>query len=156
MKRLLAKIILWFLGRGLEAAAKLDPVVKKEINSWKDSSVIIISINDFGPTLGLIKEKDRLKAVKVKELKNPELAIYFKNIEAALLVLTGQTGIARAFSEHRFSVRGDIGFSMSFVRVLYIVESYLFPKFITNKILKQQPKKGSTRFRIYLSVLFGI
>lgn len=155
-KRLVARIVLWFLGRGIQAASTLDPIVQKEIESWdKESVTIMLKVNDFGPALSLRKVNNRLRMIGTKEIDNPVLAIYFKNIEGALLVLTGQLGIAQGFAEHRYIVKGDIGLSMSFVRILYIVESYLFPAFITRKILKQEPKKGSNSFKIYLGTILG-
>lgn len=154
-KRLFARIILWFLGRGIQASSALDSYVKKEVNTWQESTTIMLKVNDFGPYLSLRIKNGKIRFLGTKKLSNPDLAIAFKNIEGAILVLTGQIGIAQGFAEHRYWVKGDIGLAMSFVRVLYIVESYLFPTFITNKILKQQPKKASNSFKIYLGTIIG-
>ncbi len=155
-KGFVAKIVMWFLGRAIIASARLDSYVKKEVVTWKDSSVIMLKVDDFGPSVAIKKEGRRLTLLKASEIENPDLAIYFKNIEAALLVLTGQLGIAQAFAEHRYTLKGDIGFAMSFVRVIYIVEAYLFPPFITKKVLKSMPDRDSSRFKIYKATLFGV
>ena len=155
-KRTIASLVFWFLGRAIRAAVRLDPIVRKEFNSWNDSATIILKINDFGPALGLQKQGEKLVKINAKKLTTGDLVIYFKNVDTAVLILLGHIGVADGFAQHRFLVKGDIGFSLSFVRILYIVEDYLFPSFITKKILKQKPKKGSSRLKIYLATLLGI
>ncbi|MGD9677282.1 MAG: SCP2 sterol-binding domain-containing protein [Vulcanibacillus sp.] len=155
-KSFVAKIVMWFLGRAIIASASLDSYVQREVTTWNDNSIIMLKVNDFGPSVAIRKENGKLILLGVREVENPDLAIYFKNIEAALLVLTGQLGIAQAFAEHRYTLKGDIGFAMSFVRVIYIVEDYLFPPFVTRKILKSTPNKTSSRFKIYKATLFGV
>ena len=155
-KSLVAKIIIWFLIRAIIASARLDSYVKKEVATWKDNSIIMLKVDDFGPSIALKKNGRRLNLIKNSEIEKPDLVIYFKNVEAALLILTGQLGIAQAFAEHRYTLKGDVGFAMSFVRVLYIVEAYLFPQFITKKILKSMPDRDSSRFKIYKATIFGV
>lgn len=154
-KRLFARIVLWFLGRGIQAASSLDNVVKAEIKAWDDLTYVMLKVNDYGPYLSLQKRDGKLRFLGTKKVENPNLTITFKNIEVALLVLTGRLGIAQGFAEHRYLVKGDIALAMSFVRILYIVEFYLFPDFMTKKILKQEPKRGSNSFKIYLGTLVG-
>lgn len=97
----------------------------------------------------------KLKYLGSREIE-AELSVYIKNIEAAMLVLTGRKGIVQAFAEHRFILKGDIADGMRMVRCLNIVEAYLFPKFITRKILRRMPKKTSSSFKIYMGIIFGI
>ncbi len=86
-----------------------------------------------------------------------DVIIMFNNIEAALLILTGQIGIDRAYAEHRFSIKGDLcSIGMPMVRCLYIVESYLFPNFINKKILKRPPERSSSKFTVYFHTIFGV
>ncbi|SKA99541.1 hypothetical protein SAMN05443428_13616 [Caloramator quimbayensis] len=156
IKSFFARVILYFLGRAFVASAKHDIYVKKEIENWPDSLKILIKIQSFGPCLLMKKEKGTLKYLGSKE-EDCEFAVYFKNIETALLVLTGRLGIDMAYAQHRFSMKGDIiAFGMPFVRCLYIVEAHLFPSFIAKKILKRMPKKGTSSFKIYMGTLFGI
>ncbi len=155
IKNIIAKIVLFFLGRGIKASAFLDTYVIKEVEAWNDGLTILLKVNDSGPSLALQKEKGRILTKNPKKMKDPDLAIYFKNIEAALLVLTGQIGIDQGFAEHRYVVKGDISFAMSFVRVLYIVEAYLFPSFMTKKIFKRMPLKTSSSLRIYLKAILS-
>lgn len=156
VKSFVAKVVLWFLGRGIEAAAKLDTSVKNEVSTWDDTTSIMMKIQDYGPFMALKKNNGKLSFVGTKEIDNPNLTIYFKNIESAMLVLTAQLGVAQAFAEHRISAKGDIAFAMSFVRVVYIVEAYLFPTFMAKKVLKRIPEKHTSRAEMYIGTIFGV
>ena len=150
-----AKLILWFLGRGLQACTILDSNVKNEIECFKEGTSILLKIEPSGPCMLLSKENNKLKFKGLKEAP-ADLAIYFKNIEGAILVLTGKIGIAQSYAEHRFVMKGNVASGMCLVRCLCTLESYLFPKFISKKILKSVPVKSTNSFRIYISTLLGI
>lgn len=152
LKKQIAKIILWFLGRGFQVCAKLDSSVKEEVDEWRDNYSVLIKIEGNGPCLVMKKNNNVLRYCGKREI-DADLSIYFKNIEAALLVLTGRIGIGQAFAEHRFVVKGDIMDSMSLVRCLNIVEAYLFPNFIVKKILKKVPKKETSSIHVYLRAI---
>ena len=152
----LAGLIFWFLGRGFQAAAKLDSNLAKEVAGWDDGLKIMLKVDAYGPCMVMEKRNGKLHYIGSQEIE-PDFGVYFKNIEVALLVLTGQMGIAQAYAEHRFYMKGDImALGMSLVRCLYTVEAYLFPSFITKKIVKRMPEKSSNSFRVYVSTLLGI
>jgi hypothetical protein len=150
-----SSIVFWFLGRAFAACAALDSEVKKEVSAWDESAKIMLKIEPFGPCVSLMKKDGKLIFLRLKET-DAGLAVYFKSMEGALLVLTGRIGIDRAYAEHRFGMRGDIGFGMSMVRCLTRVEAYLFPKFITKKILKRIPEKETSSIKVYMTAVFGI
>ena len=149
-------MILWFLGRGFQAAAALDDNVKSEVSKWDRKSKILFKVESFGPCLVMGFEGDKFKSMGLKECDS-NFTIYFKNIEAAILVLTGSMGIDKAYAQHRVGMKGDIiALGMPLVRCLYIVEAYLFPDFIGKRIFKRMPVRQRTKFRIYSKVIFGI
>lgn len=152
LKKQLAKIILWFLGRGFQVCAKLDSSVKGEVDEWRDNYSLLIKVEGNGPCL-VMKKKNNLLYYCGKSEIDADLSIYFKNIEAALLVLMGRIGIGQAFAEHRFVVKGDIMESMSLVRCLNIVETYLFPNFIVKKILRKVPEKETNSVHVYIRTI---
>ena len=91
------------------------------------------------------------------ERSDADAIVEFKSLEAGLLVLTGQIGIDRAYAERRFSLKGDLfAVGMPMVRCLYIVESYLFPKFIAKKILNRWPERSSSAPVVYFHTIFGV
>ena len=71
-------------------------------------------------------------------------------------MFTGRLGVAKAYAEHRFTLKGEINQTMSLVRVIDLVEAYLFPKFITKNILKEVPKKEANMLRTYICVITNI
>lgn len=153
-KKLLSKIVLWFLGRGFEVLAKVDNRVREEVSEWKEGTSVKLKVNPNGPSMFVRKTGGKIKYLGNKD-SDADISINFKNIEGAVQLLTGQTGIHNAFAEHRFTVKGDIFFVMSVVRCMYIVEAYLFPKFIAKKVLKEIPKKRVSSISIYLKVIFS-
>lgn len=84
------------------------------------------------------------------------MTIEFRNIDAAFLVLSGQIGVAQAYSQHRFTLRGGIADCMSFVQCVEIIEAYLFPGFIAKKILKAIPKKEISPVSVYWHAILNI
>lgn len=156
MKTFLVKIIFWFLGRGLQSVASFDRAALEEIKGLQDLMYILLKVEPNGPSLVMQKRKGKLHFAKAKEPSSVELAIYFKNIEGAFLVLTGQIGIAQAYAEHRFTLKGDIFITMPLVRTLNLTEAYLFPGFMARKILKSMPDRSNNKFNIYMATLLGI
>lgn len=155
LKMAAARLVFWFLGRGFQAAAKHDSRIRQEVAEWSPDCSIMLKINPRGPVMTVQKLAGELKYMGSSQPQDPDLAIYFKNIEGAIPVLTGQKGLAQAYAEHRFTLKGDIGLGMSVVRCMYLLETYLFPKFITRKILKRVPQKEVSSLKIYLATLFG-
>lgn len=153
-KNKLVKTIFWFLGNGFEACVKYDSKLKSEVSEWPDGTTINLIVEPSGPYLTLRKEGQELKYIGAQKDDQGDMVIYFKNLEAALLMLTGRIGIAQAYGQKRIIIKGDIAFAMSVVRCMNIVEAYLFPKVITKKILKRLPRKEVSTFRIYLETLF--
>ncbi len=82
----------------------------------------------------------------------PDLSVIFKSYEGAFLLVLGQIGVYQGYAEHRFIVKGDLIESMPFIRILYFVEAYLFPRFITRKILKEMPERSSSKLKAYLGL----
>lgn len=156
LKRRLAALIFWFLGRGFQAAAFLDANVREEVALWEEESTITLQIDPAGPAMSVGLRGGKFRFLGVRAVESAQLTIYFKNIEAALLVLTGQIGIAQAFAEHRFGIHGDLTLGMSLVRCLHIVEGYLFPGFMVKRIVKEIPPRSRSKMMIYLGTLIGL
>lgn len=154
LKTWMIKVIFWFLGRGAQAAALLDSRIMEEVEAWEEGTTVLLKVECFGPAMLIGKRQGRLMFLGLRE-DEANLVIFFKNIDAALLVLTGRIGIDRAFAESRYSMRGDINFGMSLVRCLCLVEAYLFPAFITRRILKRMPKKQISSLRVYGRIIFN-
>jgi hypothetical protein len=158
IKRKIASIVFFFLGRGLKAAYKLDESIRKEFESFQDGEIIRMKIEPVGPSLAFMVDKGKLytmSGAKAATCK-PHIDILFKNIDGALQVLLAQAGIAEAYCQHRILVVGDIYKTVGIIRVMDKVENYLFPGFIAKKLLVRRPPKAVSSARIYLKVLTNI
>jgi hypothetical protein len=157
-KRFIASTVFFFLGRGIKSVYKLDINAKSELDSFSDKQIIRFKIEPQGPFFAFYKEENKIYTLRGSKAKNitPYIDIAFKNIEGALLVLTGRLGIEQAYVQHRFILYGDIYSTIAVVRIMSMVENYLFPSFMTNKILIGKPIKKVSSLRVYLKVLSGI
>jgi hypothetical protein len=155
-KTFLIRIIFWFLGRGFQSVASFDRTASEEIKGLDDLMYILLKVDPNGPSMVMQKKAGKINYLGTRVPDNVELAIYFKNIEAAFLVLTGQLGIAQAYAEHRFTLKGDIFITMPLVRALNITEAYLFPGFMARKLMKRMPDRTNNKFNIYMATILGI
>jgi hypothetical protein len=67
------------------------------------------------------------------------MTFLFKNLDSALLVLTTQMSAHQALAESRILLHGQVSYGMELNRALAIVETYLFPQSILNRIFKRPP-----------------
>jgi hypothetical protein len=144
------------LGRGFQSVTSYDKTASEEINGLNDLMYILLKVEPNGPCMVMQKRNGKLNFVGTKVPDKVDLAIYFKNIEAAFLVVTGQIGIAQAYAEHRFTLKGDIFITMPLVRALNITEAYLFPGFMAKKLMKRMPDRSNNKFNIYMATILGI
>lgn len=155
LKRLVASIVFIILGRAIKACYRLDSRVRDELNELPDGMTIRMIVEPAGPFLIIKKEGN--KVVTLKETDQIDLDIHFKNIEGALYALMGRKSVTDCFVENRFIILGDITYGTAFVRVMNIVESYLFPKIMTAYLLDNQaPKRQRYGIRIYIGTILGI
>lgn len=142
IKKIYVAVMLWIVGRAIQAAAKIDREVKEEFASLRDDFMVKLSIAPGGPAM--IVGKDKKGTVKYMgwndKGKKVTLDMKIKNLEGALLVFTFQEGTCEAFCNDRFIVSGDLPDACTFVRILNIIEVYLLPKIITSLAVKRYPK----------------
>lgn len=157
-KRKIAQIVLFFLGRGLKAAYKLDATVKKEIEELPQNAIVRLDIAPVGPALAFTIKDGKLIIYRGKKAHaiKPTIDIVFKNIDGALQVLLARIGIAEAYCQHRMIIYGDIYKTIGIIRIMDRVENYLFPSFIAKKLLVKRPPKEVSTLRFYLNVLTNI
>lgn len=153
-KKEISKIVLFFLYRAFKVSYYLDTNIEKEIKDWKENMQIEIKTCENGPFLILKKSNNQIKRIKRNDTKS-DISIQFKSLDSAFLMLTGRLGVAKAYAEHRFILKGDISEAMSFVRCVDIIESYLFPRVITKRILKAKYKKQKSSILMYVHILIN-
>ncbi len=159
IKKLIVKTCFFVLGRSLQSASYFDATIRKEISRWREGYSIKMEVLPKGPVMTLKKEGGKLRYMG-KKIQEADLVIRFKNLTSAFILMTPQIGIAQGFAQHRISVAGDLSDSIVFTRILNILMAYLYPSFISRKLLKEIPPLPYRKYyrRVYLymiGILFG-
>jgi len=142
IKKIYVAVMLWIVGRAIQAASRVDKDVKREFASLRDDFMLHLHVLPAGP--GMIVGKN--KKGKVQYLgwnpkgKKVTLDMQAKNIEGAILMFTFQESTCVASAHNRLAVLGDVPDTCTVVRILNIVETYLLPKVITSLAVKRYPK----------------
>ncbi len=182
VEKVVCRIILRVLQSGFQELYCFDNRVFEEINQWEDHMTYGLECSQGGPSLYLQwrvnpklnldsdsnklrkttkimckkRKKGKLVRVKKPEVTYHDAVIHFTSIHMAFLVLTGQIGISGAYALHGFTLKGDIAKTMSFSRCVDIIEAYLFPKFMTKRIMADVPKKEKSSLFVYANIVKNI
>jgi hypothetical protein len=158
IKTLITRAAMFCLGMGIQTAYKLEPEVKKEVDSWPDTFTFLLGIID-GPTMLIQKRAGSLAYLGEKETFRCDVELWFKNIEYGYLAMTGRISTPDATYHNRQFTKGEIGYTMSIVNVLGIAQTLLFPNFIVKFYIKKVPKltlkKIFNRVLTYINVSSG-
>jgi hypothetical protein len=161
-KRAYISVMMWFVGRAMQAASRVDRAVKKEFEELPDMFTFCLGVKPNGPNMIVGKnKKGRVKYLGGNPAgKDIDLKISIKNIEAAMLLFTFQESTAVASARNRLIVDGEVPHACAAVRVLDIVEVYLLPKFIARLAVKRYPvwsfaRKYIGRTRVYFRSILG-
>lgn len=162
LKRAYVAIMLWFVGRAIRAAARVDRAVKKEFDAMPDEFTFCLGVEPRGPYMIVGKnKKGRVKYLGWNPTgKEIDLSMKIKNLEAAILLFTFQESDALSACRNRIIVDGDIPAACSMLRVIDIVEVYLLPRMIARLAIKRYPswslkRKYIGRVRIYFRSILG-
>lgn len=156
-KKTTTKIGLWALQRSAISISHFNDDVKKELQAWPEGFKVKIAVKDGGPGIAWKKTTNGLHAISLKG--DFDLQIYFKNLSIAYKVITTLSNVPEAFTQNRIQAYGNIPDSMVLIRILNVVQSYLFPPILSKRILKRVPKFGWKeqlgRIRVYtLGLIF--
>ena len=155
-------IMIWLIGRLLEAASKVDKVIQYEISVLPDDFAFSMGILPNGPEFIVQKQADGTFYCSRKNDAIPaELIISFKHVKHAFLILSFQESTACSFANDRMQLNGEIDLGMIIVRCLDRMESLVLPKFVAVRAVKRYPsisllKKLTLAVKIYLQVLAGL
>ncbi len=145
-------LILTFLCRALAELDKKDSLIREEFAGLPDGFRVNIGILPYGTYIGIIKTADGLK-IKKNGFTTADLVVKFKNEKSAKQVMLAKLNLAQSYSRHALLVGGDIAIAMGLVRAINRTECYLFPRFMTKKILPKIEKQTCT-LAVYCRILF--
>lgn len=159
-KKAYASLMMFIVGRAIEAAASVDKSVKRIFEDLPEKFTFCLGVDPAGPYMVAAKDsKGRLRYLGWRRHgRKINLVLTIKNLESAFRVFTFRESTAAAYSYDRFRVDGNLPQALAVVRVLDIVEVYLLPKIIARLAVKRYPdrnempplKKHVNRIRIYL------
>ena len=152
IKRLIVSTSLLALGTAFEIVSKSDPGLKAELKDWEEGREFSMGVLPDGPSITMKKEGDHIRFLG-KGIGTPKLVIYFKNIDCALLPLSGQIGADTAFAQHRAILHGNVADAMQTNRAMAIVQKYLLPDFILKKGSKRPPKYTGAQLMLKMKVM---
>lgn len=142
IKKIYVAVMLWIVGRAIQAAAKVDREVKEEFASLRDDFAVKLGVSPNGPSMIVGKNKKGVVKYMGWNPKGKKLTLEMniKNLEGAILVFTFQESTCVAYDNERFVVNGDLPDACTVVRILNLIEIFLLPKIITSLAVKRYPK----------------
>jgi len=136
---LYVRIMLWLVGRLLQAASRVDPVIRDEVATLPPNFAFAMRLHSRAAGLVMGREGDRLRVLSSRAAQPLSMVFEFKHVTHAFLVLAFVEGTARSFANDRMTLGGDVALAMKIVRCLNRMEVLVLPKFVARRAVKQYP-----------------
>lgn len=153
MQSFICRIVLAVLFRALKFLNRKDTRMKAGFSAYEDgySFRIRAGMESGAPVLSFCVRNGQLE--KQSHEVPVQLEITMKSIPDAFLVLTGQLGIGASYAGHRFFMRGNPNEAMGLVTCLELAEAYLFPRFLSRRLMLDVPKKEFPALLVYAGLI---
>jgi hypothetical protein len=142
LQRIYVRLMMWLVGRLLQASSAVDPVIRSEVAQLPDGFGFAMRVRSGGPGFAMREQAGQLRVQGSKDQRPPDLSFDFKHLTHAFLVLGFVEGTATAFARDRMSVDGNPSAGMKIVRCLNRMESIVLPRFVARRALKEYPAIG--------------
>ncbi len=163
IQRIYLSIMLWFVGRAIQAAAKVDKTVAAEFAAMPENYTFCLGAFPNGPHMIVGKnDKGQVKYLGRNYDKQPiHLEMGLKSMGHLFTLFLFLESTPTANARERLYVTGDVPHACAAVRVLDIVQVYLLPKPIAKLAIKRYPKwtlKRHTidRTMVYIRTITGL
>ncbi len=149
-QRIYLGTMLWFVGRAIQAAARVDKQVKKEFKSMPIGYTFSLGAFPNGPYMVVGKDdRGKVRYLGNNLSKHPvNLEITLKSMKNLFILFTFQESTPTANSRDRMIVNGDVPQACAAVRILDIVQVYLLPKAIAKLAVKRYPRWSLKRHTV--------
>jgi hypothetical protein len=161
-KKAYLSINLWFMGRAIQGASRVDGQVRRELGGLPQNFTFALGVVPRGPYMVIRKRgKDGARYIGRKiDAQQVDLTMTFKHLEAAFQTFTFRENTPTSFARDRFVVDGEVAYACPVARILDIVQIYLLPKPIAKLAVKRYPRwplgrKLVNRSRIYWRSVIG-
>lgn len=157
LERAYVNLMMGVVGRGLVSSSQSDDVMRREISAFPVAYVFQMVVMPSGPAFSAEVQADGTLRLLKNFQGKPDLAVRFKHMSHAFLVLSFQEGTARAFANDRMYVDGDVSHAIRMVRCLSRMEVLILPKIVAERAVKRYPvislgEKVGLAARIYMRV----
>jgi hypothetical protein len=161
-KRIYLKCVLWFFGRAIQAAARVDPGVRSEFDAMPGPYTFCLGAFPKGPCM--VIGKDDLGRIRYlgSAVKNRPIHLHlmFKSLSLMFRVFTFQENTPAANARDRLFVTGDVPFACAVVRIMDMIQVLLLPKPLAKLAVKRYPagsfkRRTLVRARVYLRAVAG-
>ncbi len=146
-------IVLRVVHAALVELRELDSRVAQEFERFPAGLSYTICTGFGGPTLHVQWQGGRL--LRRAALAAPVCSLRIKSLPLAFQLFTGQMGMAQAYARHAFTMSGEVADVMRLSRLVNIVESYLFPRVMTRRIMTDVPEPEVCFLRAYARIAWG-
>lgn len=157
------RFMLWFVGRAVQAAARVDREVAKEFSDMPDGYTFSLGAYPGGPHMVVGKDdKGRARYLGGRIDRQPvHLQLMLKSMGHLFTLFTFRESTPVANARARLFVTGDVPQACAAVRILDIVQVYLLPKPVAKLAIKRYPRwsfKRHTidRTRVLVRTLLGV
>jgi hypothetical protein len=160
-QRFYVGVMMWLVGRLLQASSAVDPVVRGEVSQLPAGFTFAMRVRPGRPGFAMGEKDGQLRLQSLDKTEPLHLSFDFKHCTHAFLVLGFIEGTATSFARDRMSVDGNLGAGMKIVRCLNRMEAIVLPKFIARRAIKAYPEIGfgeklMAAARIYLRLLIQL
>lgn len=157
MVRFFQKIVIAVVLRIVHAALvelrTLDSRVSREFERMPEGKGYAVGTGCHAPVLNV-----EWKGGCLRRCTSPAAAscrLHIKTLKLSFQLFTGQMSVAQGYARHAFCIAGDVADVMKLVRLIDIVEAYLFPAFVTKRILTDTPSLQASPLSLYARLAVG-
>ncbi|MCP3940898.1 MAG: hypothetical protein GY710_05375 [Desulfobacteraceae bacterium] len=149
-QRIYLGIMLWFVGKAIQAAARVDNEVKKEFKGMPANYTFSLGAFPNGPYMIVGKDdKEKVRYLGSNISKHHvDLEITLKSMKNLFVLFTFRESTPIANSRDRMIVNGDLPQACAAVRILDIVQVYLLPKPLAKLAIKRYPRWSLKRHTV--------
>lgn len=158
-RRAYVEVMFQVMGRALQAVTEVDASAQNEARALPDGFLFEMKVMPDGSKLVVEHIGDGHFRYLGTEAPRPvNLSIQFKHLSHAFLVLSFQEKTTVAFAHDRMLVDGDISHAVRMTRILNRLESFILPRMIASRAVKEYPanlhlrEKLLSGSKIYLKV----
>jgi hypothetical protein len=154
LEKIVVKSGFFLLKKAVLFVQNKDSDFQEDMSSFRDGFRIKLRVTDPFEDYYISFEKRDGKLFSVKDEKDVDLEIVFKGLKTAYRIFLTISTVHKSFVENKLLVYGDLAKAMTLIRMLNVVQSYLYPPFLSQRALKR-PKKLNlsqemTRLKLYI------